>query len=57
VVSDQSRRLYNSFGLRSRPLHRLFDRETMKTYAHELCADTCLPGPVRISVSLAVTWC
>ncbi|MDQ2744233.1 MAG: hypothetical protein M3Z66_18335 [Chloroflexota bacterium] len=36
VVSDQSRRLYNSFGLRSRPLRRLFDRETMKTYAHEL---------------------
>ncbi len=45
VVSDQSRRLYNSFGLRSRPLHRLFDRETMKTYAHELLRGHLPPWP------------
>jgi len=45
VVSDQSRRLYTSFGLRSRPLLRLFDRETMKTYARELLRGRLPPWP------------
>jgi len=45
AVSDQSRGLYNSFGLRSRPLLRLFDRETMKTYARELLHGHLPPWP------------
>lgn len=45
VVSDQSRRLYSSFRLRSRPLLRLFDRETMKTYARELLRGHLPPWP------------
>jgi len=36
VVSDQPRRLYNSFGLHSRALHQLFDRETIRSYIRGL---------------------
>jgi hypothetical protein len=36
VLSDPSRRLYGAFGLRTRPLLRLFDRETMMSYARGL---------------------
>jgi hypothetical protein len=32
VLSDPSRRLYGAFGLRTRPLLRLFDRETIMSY-------------------------
>ncbi|GAC1474970.1 MAG: hypothetical protein PVSMB7_30210 [Chloroflexota bacterium] len=32
TLSDPSRHLYTAFGLRSRPLGRLFDRDTLTSY-------------------------
>ena len=43
VLSDPSRRLYGAFGLRTRPLLRLFDRETIMSYARGF-AHGHLPG-------------
>jgi len=45
VVSNQSRRLYYAFGLRSRAIYRLFDRDTLGAYARELRHGRLPPRP------------
>jgi len=45
VVSDQSRRLYYAFGLRSRAIYRLFDRDTLGAYARGVLHGRLPPWP------------